>query len=90
MRFHCTHSILLQNISTGLELFWDDFPPKKFRVRPGPTTHFHTKLGFFEFFLCKAPERLIVVHIIRNRRSSLCTCMVSVGWCEQSTVSKRV
>ena len=48
-----THGILLQNISTGLGLFWEDFPKKKFRVRPRPThppTHFHSNLGCLEFF----------------------------------------
>ena len=44
-----THGILLQNISTGLWLCWDDFP-KKIQVRPGPPTHFHGNLGFLEFF----------------------------------------
>ena len=51
-----TDGILLQNISTGLGLFWDDFPTKqKFRVRPGPTSHFHSNLGFFEFFSLQSP-----------------------------------
>ena len=41
---------------TGLEQFWDDLK-KKFRMRPGPTppTHFHSKLGFFEFFSLQSP-----------------------------------
>ena len=35
---HMVGPILLQNVCTGLELFWDDFPKEKiFRVRPGPT-----------------------------------------------------
>ena len=37
-----TYGILLQNISNGLELFWDDLK-KKFRVRH---THFRSNLGF--------------------------------------------
>ena len=32
-----TYGILLQNICTGIEVFWDDFP-KKIGVRPGPTS----------------------------------------------------
>ena len=31
------YGILLKNISIALELYWDDFQKKKFRVRPGPT-----------------------------------------------------
>ena len=49
-----TYGILLQNVSTGLELFWDDFQ-KKIRVRPEPAP-FHSNLRFLEFvFLCTAP-----------------------------------
>ena len=44
-----THRRLLQNISTGLGLFWDDFPQNKFRVRPGTTV-------ISDFFLCQAPK----------------------------------
>ena len=48
-------STVLQNISTGLGLFWDDFQQrKKFRVRPGPT-HFHSQLRFREFFSLQSP-----------------------------------
>ena len=44
-----THGILglLQNINTGLGLFWDDFP-KKSKWDLDPPTHFHINLGFFE------------------------------------------
>ena len=44
-----THGILLQNISTVLELFWDDFP-KQNKIPSDTWTHFHSKLGYF---LCK-------------------------------------
>ena len=57
---HNTHGILLlllQNISTGLGLFWDDFPQNKITERDlDPPTHFHSNLGFLEKkILCKAP-----------------------------------
>ena len=46
---------LLQNISTGLGLFWDDY--KKILRDLDPPTHFHGQLGFLEFvLLCKAPD----------------------------------
>ena len=44
-----THGIVLQKISTGLELFWDDFPKNKI------PTHFHSKLGFLEFVFFAKP-----------------------------------
>ena len=34
-----THSILLKNISTGLGLFWEDFPKKILRNLDPPGTH---------------------------------------------------
>ena len=51
-----THGILLQNISTGLGLFWDDFPPKK--IPSEIWTHPPTSIvisDFVEKILCKAP-----------------------------------
>ena len=57
-----------QNISTGLELIWDDFQTKKFRVRPGPT-HFHSNLGFFFFQRPLAPhysQQLIRTEFIKR------------------------
>ena len=45
---HARRRRLLQNISTGLELFWDDFQ-KKVKTWTHPPTHFHSKLGFFFF-----------------------------------------
>ena len=50
---HNTHGVgLLQNISTGLGLFWDDLPQQQ-NISP---THFHSNLGFLEKkILCKAP-----------------------------------
>ena len=52
-----THDILLQNIRTGLGLFWDDFPTTtNSEWDLDPPTHFHSNLEFFEFcFRCKAP-----------------------------------
>ena len=56
-----THGILLQNISTGVEQFWDDFPKINPHETWTPPTHFHTKFGFFEFFfLCKDPKRTVL------------------------------
>ena len=52
-----THGILLQNISTGLGLFWDDFPKKKKKKKTW--THPPTSIvisDFLNFFLCKAPK----------------------------------
>ena len=40
------HGILLQNNSTGLGLFWDDFPHKKFGW--DLDTHFPSNVGFWE------------------------------------------
>ena len=52
-----TYGILLQNISTGLQLFWDYFFHKK---NPSETwTHPPTSIvisDFFLFFLCTAPK----------------------------------
>ena len=50
-----TYGILLQNISTGLELVWDDFPKKNSDWDLDPPTHFHSNLGFFEFFSLHSP-----------------------------------
>ena len=51
-----THCILLQNISTGLKLFWDHFPKKQNSEWDlDPPTHFQSKLGFFEFFSLQSP-----------------------------------
>ena len=48
-----THGILLQNISTGLGLFWDDFPIKK--IQSKTWTHPPTSIVISDFF-CKAPK----------------------------------
>ena len=45
-RIEMVIGILLQNISTGLELFWDDLK-KNSESDLDPPTHFHSKLGFF-------------------------------------------
>ena len=51
-----THGLLLQNISTGLGLFWDDFPHKNI---PSETwIHPPTSIvisDFWIFFLCNTP-----------------------------------
>ena len=41
------YATVLQNISTGVGLFWDDFPQKKILRDLDPPTHFHSNLGFF-------------------------------------------
>ena len=46
------------NISTGLELFWDDFPQKNSEWDLDPPTHFHSNLGFF--VLCTAPKWCLI------------------------------
>ena len=54
-----SNTVLLQNISTGLGLFWDDFQQQQ---NPSETwtTQFHSiNLGSLECFLCKAPYFVI-------------------------------
>ena len=49
---------LLQNISTGLRLFWDNFPTKQKILSEtwlDPPTHFHSNLGFLAFFSLQSP-----------------------------------
>ena len=53
-----THGILLQNISTGLGLFWDDFHQKKKNIPSETWSHPPTSkvfLDFFYFFLFTWP-----------------------------------
>ena len=50
-----TYGILLQNISTGLKLFWDDFPQKNSEWDLEPPIHFHSILGFLDFFSLHSP-----------------------------------
>ena len=69
-----THGILLQNISNGLGLFWDDFPNKR---NPSETwTHPPTSIvnsDFWKKILCKASKKrkigfalmLLVIQIVR-------------------------
>ena len=45
-----THGILLQNISTGLELFWDDFPNKK--IQSETWTNPPTSIVNSDFWKC--------------------------------------
>ena len=49
-RIQMVIGILLQNISTSLELFWDDLK-KNSEWDLDPPTHFHSKLGFFLILL---------------------------------------
>ena len=56
---HNTHGILLQNSSTGLELFWDDFPKIiRVRIEPThpPTSIVNADFFIFFYFLCNAPK----------------------------------
>ena len=76
-----THGIQLQNITTGLGLFWDDFPQKKTRVRPGRLDpHFHSNLGFLEFFFFAKPlkvtihMRVTVDSLVRETVERNCVC----------------
>ena len=59
-----TYGILLQNISTGLELFWDDLKKKNSEWYLDPPTHFHSNLGFLEFFSFAQPP----IHYYRNKK----------------------
>ena len=55
--------ILLQNICTGLELFWDDFP----KTIPSETwTHPPTSIVFSDFFLFTAPKHYNLERYVRR------------------------
>ena len=60
-----THGILLQNISTGLGVFWDDFEEQNSAWDLDPPTHFHSNLGFKKKILCKAPNPYTCYNIMQ-------------------------
>ena len=65
---HCILHLKYQ-YSTGLELFWDDFPkPKKSEIWTHPPTSIINS-DFLSFFLCEAPKRRIVSMFTGDQRA---------------------
>ena len=67
------YDLQLQNSSTGLRLFWDDFPKNLSETWTHPPTHVHSKLGFiFIYFYFANPlttsQYLLHVDTAKNFR----------------------
>ena len=71
------YTVLLQNISTGLELFRDDFQKKNSECDPDPPTHFHSKLRFVEFFSLQSTQVFSHYNALRYNMDSAITRSIS-------------
>ena len=81
---YISNIIYVGNISTGLGLFWNDFPhtqhiPSRTEWDLDPSTHFHGKLGFLE-------KKISLQNIVEIRGMYSAHCYFTVGWAGRNDI----
>ena len=61
-----THGILIQHISTGLGLFWDDLKKIPSETWTHPPTSIVISV-YWNFFLCKPPKHVFCKLLMKNQ-----------------------